>query len=105
IRLAARQRVVVVEADDQVRAVATDRGRDVTPERQPVLDDSVLMIKELDIRDADDLGAGPLLGLPDLRSLRRRRAVDPRLALAGQQVAHRLAGPGPARHRPSRGEL
>ena len=57
----------MVEGDDQLGSVPTDHGRDVVPQRQPVLDDTVGVTEELDVRHTDDRRAGALLGLADRR--------------------------------------
>ena len=54
-----------------------DRGREIAPERQPVLDHAVdVTVEELDRLDADHRRAGALLGLAQRSGLVRRHAVD-----------------------------
>ena len=61
-RLAAPALAVVL-GDDDVGPVAADRGGDVAAQVEALDDAPVGMAEELDLRDADDRPAGPLLGL------------------------------------------
>ena len=83
----------------QLRAAPADDGGDVPPERQAVLHHAVGIVQELDIVDPDLGGPGPFLRLPNGAAFRRVQRVDAGLAGGDQQVADRLAGRGPRRHR------
>ena len=91
--------VAVVERDDELGPVPADRGRDVMPQRQPVLDEPVGVTEELDVRDTDDRRARALLRLAYARALVGRQAVDAGLAARDEDVRDLLPLAGPTRDR------
>ena len=93
----ATPRLPVVRRHDEVGLVPPDRGREIAPERQPVLHHAVdVTVEELDRLDADHGRAGALLGLPQRSGLGRRHAVDAGFTARDEQVHDLLARRGPA---------
>jgi hypothetical protein len=82
----------VVGGDQQeLGPVAADLAGEVTAEVQTGLDHAVAVAKEGDVADADELGAGLLLGDPDRPRLLGRQAVDSGVAVGDDDVADPLA--------------
>lgn len=88
--------VVVVEGDQELRAVAADGRGQVAAQRRAALDDPVAMVvEEFDGVDAHERGTGPLFGLADRGALRGGEPVDPGLAAGDQEIADLAPGGGP----------
>ena len=98
---------VEVHRDHDVRAQAAKGGGEVAAQRHAVLECTVGMAEELDLRHPDDLRAPTLLLFTERPDVAGLHAVDPRLAARGQHVDHVLALARPpgdrARRRRTRG--
>ena len=73
---AARSVAVVVAGDQEVGVVPPDRGGQVAPQREAVLDEAVGMVEEFHDVDPDDPRHGPLLRLTERSGLGGGEAVD-----------------------------
>ena len=97
--------VAVVDRDDHVGPMAPDRGGEVASQRDPVLDDAVGVVEELDGVDAHLGRARDLfLGAPGTAHV-GRQALDACFSAGDERVDDRATFAGPARDRTGRAVL
>ena len=89
---------VEVHRDDHLGLQPAERGRQVVSQRDPVLDQPVCMIEELDLGYPDDCGAAALFLHPQRANLVGRHAGDTCLTPGREQVGHVFPLAGPPGH-------